>query len=115
MTKEQKIEAYTMLLDGRTMQEVGDRFGVTRQRIQQLFPHATGREYKHHKCVYPNLAAWLRDRNMSRKKFSELIGASANAVNEWLRGKYGPNKYYIDKILEVTGLTYEEAFYEEVQ
>lgn len=36
MTKEQKVEAYSMYLDGCTYQEIGDKFGISRQRVHQL-------------------------------------------------------------------------------
>lgn len=35
MTKEQKLQAYAMRLDGCTYQEIANKFGVTRQCIQQ--------------------------------------------------------------------------------
>lgn len=35
MTKEQKVEAYSMYLDGCTYQEIGDKFGISRQRVHQ--------------------------------------------------------------------------------
>ena len=36
MTKEQKVEAYSMYLDGCTYQEIGDKFGISRQLVHQL-------------------------------------------------------------------------------
>ncbi len=36
MTREEKIEAFTMRLDGETYQEIADKFGVTRQYIHQI-------------------------------------------------------------------------------
>ena len=36
MTKEQKVEAYSMYLDECTYQEIGEKFGISRQRVHQL-------------------------------------------------------------------------------
>ena len=37
MTKEEKIDAFTMRLDGYTLQEIGDKYGLTRERIRKMF------------------------------------------------------------------------------
>ena len=47
MTKEQKIEAYSMRLDGATLREIADKFGVSFQYIHKLFPGP-----KNHKKQY---------------------------------------------------------------
>lgn len=109
MTNEQKVEAYKMLLDGNSMQVVADKFGVTRQRIQQIFP-GTGKRGAGRYYVYPNLKRWLYDNNTSASKLGEKIGASSGMVSNWMLGKNDPHKFFIDRILEVTGLTYEVAF-----
>ena len=106
MTKEQKIEAYAMLLDGYTMQAVGDKMGVSRQRIQQLFPAAnSGINY-----IYPNIANWMLENRVSGNAFAMRIGVSPSMLSTWLRGIHDPRKYFIDLILDETGMTYEEAF-----
>lgn len=112
MTNDEKIEAYTMLLNGHTMQEISDQFGVSKQRIQQLFPNAEKR-YEDDHCIYPNLAMWQRDNHVSIKTLAEHLGASSQQTVRWLRGEYFPTKKIIDKILALTGMTYEEAFFEE--
>lgn len=111
MTREQKVEAYSMLLDGHTMQEVGEKFGVSRQRIQMLFPavgRCGGRNY-----VYPNITKWMIENRMSGAELAKLVGVSASQVSSWFRGLHDPRKCFIDRILAVTGMTYEEAFYED--
>ena len=36
LTKEEKLEAFAMLLDGHTLQTVGERFGISKQGVQQI-------------------------------------------------------------------------------
>ena len=41
MTREEKIDAFTMRLDGYTLQEIGDKYGLTKERIRQMFAAVT--------------------------------------------------------------------------
>jgi hypothetical protein len=50
--------------------------------------------------------------------FVEVIGMDASSTNYnnvygWMRGRCYPTKKNIDRILEATGLTYEQLFYQE--
>ena len=47
---------------------------------------------------------------MLSAKFAKLLGCGSSTVGKYLSGKAQPNKQIIDKILEITGMTYEEAF-----
>lgn len=46
MTNDEKVEAYRMRLEGATLQEVADRFGVTREWIRVLIPAPEKKERK---------------------------------------------------------------------
>lgn len=113
MTNEQKVEAYRMRLEGATLQECADRFGVTRECIRKITPpvetHKRGRPaYK--SCIYPNLRALLSENRYGYSDFAKLCVASEQAIFNALTGKVNPRKSTIDKILDATGMTYEEAF-----
>lgn len=111
MTREQKVEAYSMLLDGCTMQEVGEKFGVSKQYIQTLFPalgRCGGRGY-----IYPNISKWMYENRVSGTAFADLLDVSPSVASYWFRGIHEPKKCFIDRVLAVTGMTYEEAFYED--
>jgi predicted transcriptional regulator len=98
-----------MLLDGATYKEVGEKFCLTHQRIQQMFPgvNRIGRRYK---CVYPNIKRWIDENHITQPVFAEMVGVCSATIHHYLSGKRELNKKTIDKILEVTGMTYEEAF-----
>ena len=115
MTIEEKVAAYEMLLRGATLQECADRFGVTRERIRQITPPKGAKTYgkrRYEKCIYPNIASWLIKNKYCYSRFAEAIGATSMTAQRWLTGKASPSKKSIDRILEVTGMTYEEAFCE---
>ena len=42
MTNDQKKEAFSMLVDGATYTEVAEKFGVSRQRVNQIFGSVFG-------------------------------------------------------------------------
>lgn len=109
MTNEQKAQAYLMLLNGATLKETAETFGVSRQRMQQLFPKAFTRGPRI-KCIYPNIKGWIYENCGTQQKFAELIGVCHKTSHDYLTNRRSPNKEIIDKILEVTGMTYEEAF-----
>lgn len=65
MTKENKdrlLEMIKMRLDGCTYQEIGDKYGITRQCVQQSIANFTGKERivrqsSLDRCIYPNIKA----------------------------------------------------------
>lgn len=116
MTKEQKIEAYSMWLDGVTIGEIAKKYGVSYQYIQQLFP-GTGKDNgeKYKSYIYPNIVKFLHENSVSLKELAERCNLSYVGLQAFLNGKRGGSKKTIDKILKATGMTYEEAFAEEAQ
>ena len=62
------------------------------------------------RCVYPAIAQWLYEHRCTYAKLAEMIGAPDASVSRWMNGRHKLSKPTIDKILEVTGLTYEQAF-----
>lgn len=113
MTKEEKIAAYAMRLGGSSLQEVADKFGVSREYIRQITP-PTGTlaqtRSSYEKCIYPNISSWLYENRYSYNRFSKLICCTCTSIYNALIGKTDPSKCLIDKILDATGMTYEVAF-----
>ena len=60
----------------------------------------------------PVLEKYLIDRDISIHKFSKMCGFSYAYMHHVLAGYSEPRKSSIDRILKVTGLTYEECFCE---
>lgn len=118
MTKEQKLEAYSMRLDGATFQQIADKFGVTKQFIQQsLFPsdNRKVRASNGSMCIYAGLAQFIDDYHVTQRKLGELLGikcveSSTTRVRKRLTGKTPFTINEIYKILEFTGMTFEECF-----
>lgn len=109
MTREEKIDMFCMRMDGYTLQEIGNKYGITRERVRKILDVGKRKDI-FQKIVYPGLKQYLVERKMSVRKFSLLIGTQYQTAINILCGKTKPRIDTINKILQSTGLTYEEAF-----
>lgn len=114
MTKEQKEEVKRLSDAGVTYQAIGERFGVSKQRIHQIVtrPSRRRKQPKTAGIKYPRIKQYLEEHNVRVTAFATACGVTNTTMWENLRGG-GMRKSTIDAILKVTGLTYEEAFSEE--
>ena len=112
-----KREMEKLYESGMTHAEIGREFGISRQRVFQLIGGKTRHHYRiitKELCVYDGLRDWLNENRVSIGELTRRIYGEAHAVaRKRISDKLGGaiiTKTYIDKILKVTGLTYEEAF-----
>ena len=105
------MEMFRIRIEGRSLQEIGDRFGITRERVRQILnnPVRIARASTI-KCVYPAISDYLKCNRISAYQFSSRTGITYATLYNTLTVRTNPNKRVIDKILSETGLTYEEAF-----
>lgn len=112
MTIDEKVYAYRMRLEGNTIQKIADHFGVSKQYISKEL--RTDRIRSNEKivdaCIYPNIRKFLIQEMLTGHSFSNKSGISYATLHHALTGKTDPRKETIDRILEFTGLTYEQAF-----
>lgn len=111
MTREEKIEAFAMRLDGKTYEEIGKRFGLTKQRIEQIL-NVSGRDMSLRGIIYPNLLRHIREHYGSVPKFDDALCAGRNPslMYRRLRGEGIITISEVREILELTGMTFEECF-----
>lgn len=112
LTNRDIAEAYFMRLNGEPLSKIAETFGVSTQRMQQILPRVKTRKKLSEKFVYPNICHYMLENEFSIKKFSDLCGVCNASMSQILCGS-NVSKKTIDKILEVTGMTYEMAFYRE--
>lgn len=109
LSKEQKHEIVEQYHEGRTLRAIAADYGVTYQRIQQIVtenPHAKKRAV----CVYPGLRKWVADNDYTVREVSELTGINQRTLYSYFVGSMHPPVLVIQRILEVTGMSFEEAF-----
>lgn len=114
MTKEQVLEMVTMRVNGATLKEIGERFGVSKEYVRQCMPPVmcgtNKREFAVDRIIYPALKEYMKERGLSLNGFSRLVNMYPQTAKNVLLGKNDPQKRIIDSILSATGLTYEQAF-----
>lgn len=122
MTTEQKLKAVEMRLNGATLQEIANEFGCSRQYINQEFKKiyqsiTTNRIQKISRIIYKGIANWLLDNEKNVSTLASMVYENytprkGTYFYEKLCGKHNLNMKEIKKILEVTGMTFEECFEE---
>ena len=111
MNREDKIEVFKMRLDGFTYQEIAEKYGVSRQYINQMLQNVISekRNKALNKIVYPNIANWLKDNECSISEFVIRVGIKRSTLDYKLRGRNKFNSDEIKRILDVTGMKFEEC------
>jgi transcriptional regulator with XRE-family HTH domain len=117
-----KRKQMQMLRDqGMKHREIAERFGVSRAYVAAVCGKCDPAYFVpvDDGCIYPNLRDWMNKNKVSRKEFMRRMGITGHTTNyerftAYMRGDAQPRKPYIDKMLAVTGMTYEELFYTEV-
>mgnify|MGYP002589053929 FL=1 len=112
MTIDEKVEAYRMYLEGASCDEIGKHLGVSRQCIRQHLPEPkiSRIEMSANSCVYKGVSKWMLENKISCSKLARYSGVSVACLYRFLTGKGTANKTTIDKLLNVTKMSYEEAF-----
>lgn len=126
MTKDQMVEMYSMRLDGHSLQEIGNKFGITRQRVQRIVGNYSADQRRAasyrtglKRVIYPAIRNWILDHEMNLNQFcmgvSDSSGLSPDTIRSAMtRGqKAGPRLFTVRAILNYTGLKFEQAFEEE--
>jgi predicted transcriptional regulator len=113
-----KQEKMALREQGMTYRQIADHFGISYQAVAQALGEYNPNHFKYISetgCVYPNLRKWLNDNKVGKSEFARRCGyanvyCNKKRMDYYLTGRNDPPKNVIDKILMVTGLTYEQAF-----
>lgn len=111
VTREKKLAAYQLFLDGVSKAEIARRLGLSYEQVRTCLPK-NRRVNMEGKMVYPNILVWMEESGYDYAKMSRAVGVHVNTLRFALKGE-NTTKEVIDKILAATGLRYEQAFYRE--
>lgn len=113
-------EMKAMRDEGYSYAKIADACGVSKQRVFQLIGgihHKTPRLLTETECVYPNLRKYMNENKISRMSlarqiYGEVTSRHYERLNKFLNGTTYVyiNKHMLDRILSITGLTYEQLF-----
>ena len=104
---------------GMTFAEIGKKYGISSSRVGQILGRHCVKNFQPvRNCIYPNLAKWMNENKISRAELTKRIYGNSDATNalriaSYIRGETDIPKRTIDKLLKVTGMTYEVLFQKE--
>ena len=112
MNQEQEVRARILRLSGKNPHEAAKILGVPEEDVERVYYGK--RRYNsivgYERTVYFRLDRWMRENNMTRTMFAQKSGIHISTLTSIMRDDVDFSKRSIDKILKLTGLTYEEAF-----
>ena len=114
--EERKKQMIRLYQGGMTYRQIAAEFGISHQRVVQIIGNSKEnlfRAVSKKRCVYSGLRKWLNDNKVSvceltRRLYGNACGENLNRTRGRLKGNVELTKTYIDKLLKITGLTYEE-------
>ena len=117
-SKDRSFEMIKMRLDGCTYKEIAEKFGVTRQRVQQIVAEFTGKErtkksFNRTGFIYPNILEWMDEKGISLAELSRIIGIggeNSSRTSKKMRGETEFRMFEIKAILKESGKTFEYMF-----
>ena len=104
---------------GLTYQQIADKHGVSKQCVAQACGRQKTYYYRYNnRCVYPVLRQWLNDNKISIRELLNRMGLTSSpenydSIGDKLRGDTELKKSDIDKLIQITGITYEKLFKED--
>lgn len=120
--KERLMDMVKMRLDGYTLNEIAEKYNVSKQCVQQHLSALAGNQKPRprgidEKIIYPNLAKWIAQERIARYELSHMLDLSINnmvttTINKRLYGEVDFTMTEIKKLLEITGQTFEYLFEE---
>ena len=116
--KQQLQEIIQMRVDGFTLQEIADKYGVSEQCISHKLLSIAKRDNTRPKwfderVIYPNIAKYMINNRISRHALAKEIGLSnLQCLTRRLYGELDFSMSEIKKLLEITGQTFEYLFSE---
>lgn len=112
MSNEKKLEIAKMRIEGETLQSIADKFGVSRQYIDRTIKRILSDSEKYKKRKFKNITKWLQGNKVLGPELAKLLHITAGSVSNKLNGKSDFTLWEVKKIIEITGMSFEEAFEE---
>jgi len=120
MRSRPKYDAYRSDREnGMTYREIAEKHGVSRQYVAQVLGKQSVPLFRYNtSCVYPVIRKWMNENQVTIAEIvrrMDLLPIAENYIRyrDILCGKTEPKKSFIDFMIRLTGLTYEELFREE--
>ena len=114
LTNRDMADIFYKLLEGDSVIRIADSYCVSEAGIYQRFKNigvdVSRITAKHRSGIYPVLGRWMAENKIGIDRFSKMLDISYPALRKFLDGKSSPKLETIQKILKVTGMSFEKAF-----
>lgn len=117
---ERNQQMIEMVREGFTYKQIGRVYGVSKQRVHQIVSQGDVR-YFHpitkERCIFNGIRNWMNANkvdvaSITRKIYGNTSPTCHQKLRSYLVGKNEMRMSTIEKLLEITGLTFEQAFKE---
>lgn len=110
MTREEKLKAFEMKMDGYSLSEIADELGYTKQWISAMFQWVMEEKRKRPKIVYPEIDKWMKSNHYTLTTLAHQLCYTISNVSIYLRGKHEPSKSFIESMEQLTHIDREKLF-----
>lgn len=120
MTNEELLDIVKMRLDGRTLAEIGEKYGMTASGISRAIRSISGRGQHvrragqtrvYDQIIYPMIRARMEERKWSMNALANKTGISRQGLCNILYGDtLRPQTTSLRKIAEAIDMSVEDAF-----
>ena len=116
MTKEQKIEAFALRLDGYSYKEIAEQYGMTKQNVEQSLRSSIGgdsrRKGRAH-SIYKGLNDYMVKNDVCLKEIGKAMGHktyNAAVINDKMKGTRSLKMDEINGLIKFSKKSYEDLF-----
>lgn len=123
MTNDELLDVVKMKLDGRTLAEIGEKYGMTVSGVSQAIksisrrdPHGRGhgQTRMYDKIIYPNIRARMKERGWSMNTLANKTGILRQCLYKVLYGDTRRPRIAIKIVIaQALDMSVDEAFREE--
>ena len=123
MTNEELMDIVKMRLDGYTLAEIGEKYGITRQAVEQSIKSICGvkrsgrRKVSNHiymDIIYPNIRDKMIKQELGYSSLADKTGKGVSTIRNVLIGFIrNPNIYLAKEIASALNMSVDEAFRKE--
>lgn len=120
MSRHPKTDLYRAEREkGLTYQQIAEKHGVSKQCVAQVCGKQSPWKFRYNNtCIYLGLRRWMNENKITVSELVRRMGHVVHTTNharirDICLGRTELRKCEIDKLIEITGMTYEELFREE--
>ena len=115
MTKEERLEAFRLRMEGKTYEEIGAKLHYSARNVQKDLQSVVEKTAVNPNIIYPKLEEIIRTQcGGSINAFARALQVSRTDLRQFLIHGAAPSERLLERIEAVTRLTREEALQDDL-